>query len=281
MNSITARFGALVFASLAAGVPFIAHSAPPAELPGIAEAPWRFSADIYGWLPSAPAAITVNDQTVADLPESLNTVISSLSFAAMARFDARKGPLGFYASPIFYDGTYDDNFVGKVSGAPRDYEISETVWLIDYGVSYEIGRWDIGAEPDSGIITLEPYAGFRFFHDKFRMNVDPIAFPGPVGDGVRVRKTISSNAPVIGLHSEWWLSRNLALHLKGDYGGFGVDKMDKTYQAISWFAYHFEWGKLHSKVLAGYRFLHLDLKDDPVEVKVDVRGPLIGLGFEF
>ena len=77
-----------------------------------------------------------------------------------------------------------------------------------------------------------------------------------------------------------WKGR-VILQVKGDYGGFGVGKMDKTYQAIGWLAYHFEWGKLHSKVLAGYRFLHLDLKDDPVEVDVDVRGPLIGLGFEF
>lgn len=281
MKPITARVCSLILAGLALGVSFSANPAPPLELPAIAEAPWRFSAIAYGWLPNAPAGITVNDKTVADLPESLDTILSSLNMAAMLRFDLRKGPLGFFAAPLYYDGTYDENFIGKVSGAPRNYEISETVWLIDYGVSYEVGRWHIGAEPDYGIITLEPYAGFRFFHDKFRLDVDPIAFPGPIGDGVALRKNVSSNAPIIGLHSEWWLSPNVALHVKGDYGGFGVDKMDKTYQAISWLAYHFKWGNLHSKVMAGFRYLKLELENEPVAVDVAVRGPLIGFGVEF
>ena len=121
---------------------------------------------------SAPAAITVNDRTVADLPESLNTILSSLDMTAMFRFDLRKGPLGFFVSPVYYDGTYDENFIGKVTGAPRKFEISEEVWLIDYGVSYEVGRWHIGAEPDYGIITLEPYASLqRRLEHLFRMEV--------------------------------------------------------------------------------------------------------------
>lgn len=197
MTASPAFLRALALIALSVGLLSTAHSAPPAQLPGIAEAPWRFRADVYGWLPSAPAAIKVNDETVADLPESLGTVLDSLNMTAMLRFDARKGSLGFYVSPIYYDGTYAEDFIGKVSDVPRNYEINETVWFIDYGISYEIGRWDIGAKPDSGIITLEPYAGFRFFHDKFRLDVDPIPVPGPIGDGVKVRKTLSSNAPVI------------------------------------------------------------------------------------
>ena len=281
MRRRSARLDLLISGALMIGVFSSASSAPLLELPSIAEAPWRFSAIAYGWLPDAPAAITINDRTVADLPESLDTILSSLNITAMLRFDLRKGPLGFFASPVYYDGTYDENFIGKLSGAHRKFEISETVWLIDYGLSYEVGRWHIGAGPDYGIITLEPYAGFRFFHDKFRLDVDPIAFPGPIGDGVALRKNVSSNAPIIGLHSEWWLSPNVALHVKGDYGGFGVDKMDKTYQAISWIAYHFRWGNLHSKVIAGFRYLKLELENEPVAVDVAVRGPLIGFGVEF
>lgn len=60
---------------------------------------------------------------------------------------------------------------------------------------YKTGRWDIGAEPDSGTLTLAPYAGFRFVHDKIRIDVDP----GRFDDGVRVRKTFNTNAPIVGL----------------------------------------------------------------------------------
>jgi hypothetical protein len=83
------------------------------------------------------------------------------------------------------------------------------------------------------------------------------------------------------LQSEWWLSPNLALHVKGDFGGFGVDKMHKTYQAVSWLAYHFKWGKVDSKVIAGFRYVKLELENDPIAVDVAVRGPLIGFGVDF
>ena len=60
-----------------------------------------------------------------------------------------------------------------------------------------------------------------------------------------------------------------------------LEQMDKTYQAISWIAYHFRWGNLHSKVMAGFRYLKLELENEPVAVDVAVRGPLIGFGVEF
>jgi len=220
--------------------------------------------------------IRIAGHEVANIPETFDNILSSLQMTAMLRFDARKGPLGFFVLPIYYQGDYDQKFFGLL-GERRKFELKETVWLVDYGMSYELGRWDIGAEPGSGIITLEPYAGFRFLHDKIRINVDP----GLIDDGVNVNKTISTNAPIVGLHAQWWFSPKVVLHLFGDYGGFSVDKMDKTYQAIGTLAYHFQWGKLHSKAYAGYRYTHLELKDDPIDIEVDVRGPLVGIGFEF
>ena len=40
-------------------------------------------------------------------------------------------------------------------------------------------------------------------------------------------------------------------------------------------------GGVSSKVSAGYRYLHIDYEDQPVELKVDVKGPFIGVGWEF
>jgi hypothetical protein len=243
---------------------------------GWQDAPWRFSFDIYGWLPNAPATIKIDGHEVANMPESFDNILDSLEMAAMLRFDARKGPLGLFVSPIYYDGDYSEHFTGPL-GQRRKFELKETVWFIDYGASYEIGRWDIGAEPDSGTVTLAPYAGFRFLHDKIRINVDP----GLLDDGVRVRKTISTNAPIVGLDASWQLTPSWTLRVHGDYGGFNVDGMQETYQAVGTLTYHFQWGKLASKAYAGYRYVHLEYEDEPLDIKVAVRGPLVGIGFDF
>ena len=44
---------------------------------------------------------------------------------------------------------------------------------------------------------------------------------------------------------------------------------------------YFKWGKVASKAYAGYRYTHLEYKDNPLDVKVTVKGPLVGIGFDF
>ena len=257
MSSKSARFSSVVLAALMLGGGSATLSAMEA-LTAVRDAPWRFGVDIYGWLPKAPATIKIDGHEVANLPESFDNIIDSLDMAAMLRFDAHKGPLGFFASPIYYKGDYSEHFTGLL-GERRKFELSEKVWLIDYGVSYEIGRWDIGDKSGSRTATLEPYAGFRFLHDKIKIDVDP----GRIENGVRVRKTISTNAPIIGLQSRWRLSDRWSLYVSGDYGGFNVDGMDNTYQGIGTVNYHFKWGKVAYKAYAGYRYTHLEYKDNP------------------
>ncbi len=275
MKSKLAQFSAPILAALLLGGASAALAAPPEPM-SISEAPWRFGFDIYGWLPSAPAKIKIDGHEVANIPESLDNILDSLEGTAMLYFKARKGPLELFVSPIYYNGDYNRNFTGLL-GERRTFDLKETVWFVDYGASYEIARWDIGAEPDSGTLILAPYAGFRFVHDKIRIDVDP----GLLDDGVRVRKTISTNSPIVGLQAWWRLTPSWSLRLKGDYGGFDVDGMENTYQALGTLAYHFQWGKLASKAYAGYRYVHLEYEDDRLDLKLDIRGPLVGIGFDF
>jgi hypothetical protein len=60
-----------------------------------------------------------------------------------------------------------------------------------------------------------------------------------------------------------------------------VSDVNKTYQFFGLVGYHFKIKDTHSQVFAGYRYLHLDYEDDPLEINVDVKGPLIGFGVEF
>jgi len=45
---------------------------------GWRDAPWRFSAKGYGWLPEAPATIKIDGHDVDNLPESLDTILDDL-----------------------------------------------------------------------------------------------------------------------------------------------------------------------------------------------------------
>ena len=53
--------------------------------------PWRFNVVIWGWLPDAPADITLGNNEV-HLPESLDTILDSLQWGAMLDLEAREGP---------------------------------------------------------------------------------------------------------------------------------------------------------------------------------------------
>ena len=40
-------------------------------------------------------------------------------------------------------------------------------------------------------------------------------------------------------------------------------------------------GDVSSQAFAGYRYLHIDYEDEPLEIDVDVKGPLLGIGWNF
>jgi hypothetical protein len=247
------------------------------EQESISESSWQFNAYIDGWLPKAPAEIFIDGNEII-LPENLNTILDSLKLTAMWRFNVRKGPLGLFFNPLYYKGEFDKIRI-KTPIEELDGTLKESVWLIDYGISYEVARWDMGKDGKSRMVTLEPYAGFRYFWDNITLEVEP----GLIGDGFTTRKKLRTNSPMIGLQSSIQLTDNWDLLLQGDYGGFSVNHMDKSYLMAGYFNYDFKMGKIDSRFYFGYRFLHLSLEDTSEDtfVDVNVQGPLLGIGFSF
>ena len=243
---------------------------------GWRDAPWRFNAKIYGWLPEAPATIKIDQEEVANLPESLDNILDDLKMAAMFELEAHKGPLGFFVSPVYYKGKDTEHFTG-LAGENRKFTLEESVWAIDYGVAYEIGQWRLGESADSPTVTVEPFVGGLYFRDKIKIEVNP----GLFDIGLDINKTIRFNTPIIGVNTLWRFNDRWSLRVSGNYGGFHVSDVNRTYQGIGLLGYHFKMGKVPSQVYVGYRYLHLDYEDDPLEIEVDVKGPLVGLGWEF
>ena len=247
------------------------------EQQSISESPWTFTAYIDGWLPKAPVDINIDGNDII-VPENLNTILDSLKLTAMLRFDLHKGPLGFFVNPIFYKGEYD-KLVISTPIEDLDGSLKESVWLVDYGISYEIGRWDIGKDGNSREVTLEPYAGFRYFWD----NITITAEPGKILDGFVTRKHLRSNSPIIGFKSRVQINDGWDFLFVGDYGGFSVNHMDNTYQMAGYFDYAFKIKKIDASAYLGYRFIHLGLEDEGEGVTLDanIQGPLLGISFTF
>lgn len=237
---------------------------------------WRFHINAYGWLPQAPADIDVGRLDL-NLPENLSTIIDDLKLGAMLEFEVHKGPIGIFFSPIFYKGDESDHFKGKL-GERRKFGLKETVFLIDYGISYDFGPWPLSKKPNSyKNVIFQPYAGFRFLHDNIRINVSP----GEIDPGLSVHKTVKFNTPIIGLNTIWNLSRRWYLRVGGDVGGWKIDNVDITYQVIGTVAYRFKTWDVSSKVFAGYRYIYIDYNKDDLGINLSVKGPLVGVGVEF
>ena len=59
--------------------------------------------------------------------------------------------------------------------------------------------------------------------------------PGPT-----VSDTINFNTPIIGLRALWYFDNPWYLNIFGDYGGFDVDGVDQTWQAMAGVGYQFD-----------------------------------------
>lgn len=242
--------------------------------------PWEFRVNLYGWLPDAPATISVGDTTLVDAPESLGTILDSLNVTAMFELEAHKGPLAIFANSIYYDGTYDDNLTGVISGQERRYTLDEKVWAIRYGVGYTFGPWKLGEEANAPGMTLTPWAGAFYFHDDWDLRADPL---DAVFDGFSTGGLVKFHTPMVGFTPRIQFNDRWYLNSSFSYGGWDTDGVDHIYDLLANAGYRFKMKGLDAKAFIGYRYLYFEWDDEDVgsTVKLRVRGPYIGIGWTF
>ena len=71
------------------------------------------------------------------------------------------------------------------------------------------------------------------------------------------------------------------LRVSLNHGVFNASEVNETWQGIALLGYQFKMGDVASVAFAGYRYLHIEYEDGPLELEVDVKGPLVGIGWEF
>jgi hypothetical protein len=229
---------------------------------------------MYLWFPNAPATITIGHGDTM-LPENVGTIYDSLQFGMMLDLEARKGRFGGYFAPIFV-WLRDANNTVKGPFQSHQLVVSESVYLMDFGMSYEIGQWRLWNRPNwflaGPAVTVEPFFGARSLVDDMTITLKP---------GGDVTPEISFIAPVIGLRTFWDLTDRFNLRIEGDYGGFGVDGLEETWNFDALVGYRFKPRKnLDINVFAGYRYLSIEYKN-VAAIDVDIKGAFLGAALEF
>lgn len=241
----------------------------------ILDAPFKINLNLYGWLPDAPATITVDGKDIIEVPESFSTIIDSAEGLAMFEFDIHKGPLVFFVNTIYYKGSYDDDFTGPITDLDREFKLREEVTTFKYGVGYEFGPFQ--ADDSNITTTITPWVGGFYFHDDWSLDIKPEDEPF----GGKVSGTYEYNTPLAGIVSRSRLSEDWSLVLTYARGGWDVDNVEKIYDVWGNLSYHFKMGDTPAKAYFGYRYLDFKWEQAPTALHLTVKGPLIGIGWQF
>ena len=230
---------------------------------------WRFRLALPGWIPDSIPVTADAGHRSGSTTLDIGFILDHLGYIFPFDAEARKGTFGIYLHTITF------KLVGTVDAGPARIRLQDAGFLMDVGLSYELGRWNLGGGTGAPVVTVEPFAGARLFYDPIDLNL------------ARVGRSTTADyftnyVPDIGIRTFWDLTEHWNLRIEGDGGGFGVDDNNQTWQAVGLIGYRWPaWG-VHWNLQAGYRAMRVfDLRKHDVEVQLDARGPEVVLALEF
>jgi len=232
------------------------------------EGPWRSRIALNGWAPTGLKITVDTESESGSVTEDLNWLLDHMDYMIPISGEVRKGSFGAYANLLAFKLT------GTLDAGPARLDWDDHGFLLDVGLSYQLGRWALGTGARAPSLTVEPFAGARLLYDPVDIEVNP----GPESTTV----DLSNYVPVIGLRTFWDLTEHWNLRIEGDYGGFGVDDNHETYNFLGLIGYRFRGWGVGWNIQAGYRTMRLlDLRKNNADLKVDAYGPMVALAIEF
>ncbi len=245
-------------------------SAPGGFMAPTLEGPWRSRIALTGWLPTHIKITAETESDSGSVTEDLGWLLDHLDYIIPVDGEVRKGSFGAYAHLLAFKLT------GSLDAGPARLNWDDHGFLLDVGLSYELGHWALGTGARAPSLTVEPFAGARLLYDQVDIDIDL----GPVGGSTTV--DLSNYVPVIGLRTFWDLTKHWNLRIEGDYGGFGVDDNHETWNLLGLIGYRFRGWDVGWNIQAGYRALRLfDLRKKNVDLQADIKGPMIVFAIEF
>ena len=246
----------------------VAPAARGFNLPTL-EGDWRFRLALNGWIPdSIPITVDAGKKSGSKTLD-IGFILDHLGYALPFDGEARKGTFGIYLHTLTF------KLVGSVDTRVAMIKYNDAGSLMDVGLSYELGRWDLGREAGVPVLTVEPFAGARLLYDPVDINLTRVGRSATTD-------TFTNYVPDIGVRTFWELTQHWNLHVEGDYGGFGVDDNHQTWQAVGLVGYRWPGWGVHWNLEVGYRAMRLfDLRKKDAEIQLDGRGPNVVLSMEF
>lgn len=231
------------------------------------EGDWRFRLALNAWIPNAiPISVDTVEQNGSRTLD-VGFILDHLGYVFPIDGEARKGTFGVYLHTLTF------KLVGSVDTGSAVLKWNDAGALIDVGVSYELGRWNLGEGSGAPLVTVEPFAGARLLYDPVDLSETGAS---------KTIDSLTNYVPDLGVRTFWDLTESWNLEIEGDYGGFGVDDNRQTWQALALAGYRWPGWGVHWNIQAGYRAMRLfDLRKSSTEIKLDCRGPNVVLSMEF
>ncbi len=237
---------------------------------------WEISFIPYLWVPELHADASVGDRE-AEVDVGIDDVFTLLFdgdlLGGAGHIEARRQDLTLLADAM--GAVVDPQKTGN--RATRKFE-SDMV-LVEFGVAYRIFEGPLG---EGRTWSVEPLAGGRYVYSRNEITVEteggPLASPGQ--SSREAEENLAE--PFLGTRFHFDFHRALSWNFAGNVGGFGVGS-ELSWEIVSFLMYELPWkpGATELDALAGYRLLDFEFEDDPRQLDLQLRGPLLGFGVRF
>src|SRR5262245_59785238 len=282
------------------GVLGLAISLAVAALPARAQLPQeetetkeypKFEVALYGWMPMVASQID-SDRGKVKSYISFSDLLSDLNGGLMLHGRMQVDENWSVVSDLFYAHLRADNETKQVQIGPEELRINVDaklkaalgLWFVELNGGYKLFRFGSlfsRRDTDPRNTTVEMYFGGRYYSTNPDMDVT-VTSNEPALNGKRsIGKNQSWVDPVIGLRFAIDLSKTSQLGILGDVGGFNLangysSKFSWSQTTLISWNFAESW-RLHM----GYRFLDFKRDFHVGEIKAQLRGPFVAVGYVF
>ena len=246
---------------------------------------WQFDVVPYAWLPGAFGTVSVHGRT-AQANVTIGDVLTLLwhgeAFTGGGYFAARYDRWSFFTDA--YGGFLNMSVTENIPTRFCTLHVGATLRLkpvfADFAFGYELGRWSLPERQRP--ISLGVYLGTRYTHLGQELETS-IAVVNGRSASPSASSVINAADPIIGVRWEVPVLDSLSLDFRGDIGGLPSGSKF-TWNIVADARYWLGWEPFGSKTWleAGYRVVAYERDfGGGNDLNLQVRGPLLAVGFQF
>ncbi len=269
----------LAAAAITALVPTLAaaQAAPADPVAGT----WRYSASVYGYLPSLGGTTSAPvDSGGTPIEVDVAKIVDSLKFTFMGALDVHNGQWGVFTDLIYLNlgGDKQQSRDFTVGGLPLPAGITADLgWDLKGWVWTLAGEYRVAADPS--FLTLDVLAGARLFDlsQELRWNISGTVGEAP-GAGRSGKLEAGGNFwdGIVGVKGRFALDRD-GHWTAPFYADVGTGDSDLTWQLAAGVSYRYGWCDLNVM----WRYLAYEFKSGSALQNVNFNGPMIGATFRW